>query len=329
MLAIGPYKLPNSVALAPMAGATDLPTRQLCRRWGAGLLVSEMVNANPDLKQTRKTRLRTRFDADTEPRSVQIAGSEPAQMAAAAKYNVSLGAQIVDINMGCPAKKVCRKAAGSALLADERLVKTILQAVVNAVSVPVTLKIRTGVSPERRNGVGIARIAEDAGVAALAVHGRTRRCAFKGDAEYDTIAAIVEAVDIPVFANGDIDSPAKAATVMTDTGAAGVMVGRAAQGQPWLCGQIAAYLESGVLQAAPPIGEQLKIIAGHVEQLHRFYGEFTGLRIARKHVGWYLQKAGFVGTTRSQFNRLSATGAQLDFLAACIEGDFVREALAA
>ena len=203
---IGPYTLTNAVALAPMAGVTDLPFRQLCARLGAGLVVSEMVNSNPRLRNTDKTRLRTRHDAEIEPRSVQIAGNDPQQMAAAARYNVALGAQVIDINMGCPAKKVCRKAAGSALLADEPLVRDILRAVVAAVQVPVTLKIRTGPSPQARNGVSIARIAEDAGIAALAVHGRTRACAFRGSAEYDTIADIVAAVDIPVFANGDIES---------------------------------------------------------------------------------------------------------------------------
>ena len=230
MPSIGPYKLRNPVALAPMAGVTDLPFRRLCAEMGAGLVVSEMVSSNPRLRESRKTAWRSVHDAEVEPRSVQIAGSEPAEMAEAARHNVALGAQIIDINMGCPAKKVCRRAAGSALLADEALVRDILEAVVGAVPVPVTLKIRTGSHPGSRNGLRIARIAEDAGVAALAVHGRTRADRFEGQAEYDTIAAIVAATEFPVFANGDIDSPQKAARVLAHTGAAGVMIGRAAQG---------------------------------------------------------------------------------------------------
>ncbi|HEY6131272.1 MAG TPA: tRNA dihydrouridine synthase DusB, partial [Halioglobus sp.] len=253
-------------------------------------------------------------DQEIAPRSVQIAGSDPQEMAAAARYNVEHGAQIIDINMGCPAKKVCRKAAGSALLADEALVKSILQAVIAAVQVPVTLKIRTGTAPDARNAVTIARIAEDAGVAALAVHGRTRACAFNGRAEYDTIAAIVAATDIPVFANGDIDSPQKAAQVIAHTGAAGVMIGRAAQGQPWLCGQIAAHLETGLTPPPPATDQQWAILHHHVTHVHRFYGDFMGVRIARKHVGWYLGRSPDAREQQRLFNRLALPAEQLHYI---------------
>ncbi len=314
MLQIGPYMLPNRVALAPMAGVTDLPFRRLCAQMGAGLVVAEMISSNASLRDSRKTLLRSRHDDEIQPRSVQIAGSDPAAMAAAAVYNVAQGAQIIDINMGCPAKKVCRRAAGSALLADESLVADILNAVVQAVDVPVTLKIRTGSSPGARNGVSIAGIAQDAGIAALAVHGRTRACAFRGAAEYDTIAAIVAATTIPVFANGDIDSPASAARVIAQTNAAGVMIGRAAQGRPWLCGQIAAHLATGVTPPEPTLEEQLAIMQSHVTALHEFYGDFMGLRIARKHVSWYLQHSTDYLPRRRAFNSLESAAAQLHYL---------------
>jgi tRNA-dihydrouridine synthase B len=314
MLQIGPYTLPNRVALAPMAGITDLPFRRLCSEFGAGLVVSEMISCNPRLRDSTKTQWRSRHDQEIAPRSVQIAGNEPEAMAEAARYNVAQGAQIIDINMGCPAKKVCRKAAGSALLADEALVRTILAAVVAAVDVPVTLKIRTGSAPDRRNGVTIARIAEDAGIAALAVHGRTRACAFNGRAEYDTIAAIVAATDFPVFANGDIDSPQQAALVLAHTGAAGVMIGRAAQGQPWLCGQIAAHLATGLTPAPPSQAQQRAILLRHVTHLHQFYGDFMGVRIARKHVGWYLIARPDACAQRRQFNQLALPEEQLHYI---------------
>ena len=314
MLQIGPYTLRNRVALAPMAGITDLPFRRLCSEFGAGLVVSEMISSNPRLRNSRKTQWRSRHDGEIAPRSVQIAGYDPRQMAASARYNVERGAQIIDINMGCPAKKVCRKAAGSALLANEALVKSILSAVTAAVEVPVTLKIRTGTAPNLRNGVTIARIAEDAGIAALAVHGRTRACAFTGHAEYDTIAAIVAAIDIPVLANGDIDSPQRAAAVLADTGASGVMIGRAAQGRPWLCGQIAAHLETGVTPAAPSADQQLATLHRHVSELHQFYGEFTGVRVARKHVGWYLRTRLDADSQRKIFNRLALPNEQLHYI---------------
>ena len=311
---IGPHKLANPVALAPMAGVTDLPFRRLCAEMGAGLVVSEMVSSNPRLRDSRKTTWRSVHDFEVEPRSVQIAGSEPAELAAAARYNVALGAQIIDINMGCPAKKVCRKAAGSALLADEQLVRAILREVVAAVDVPVTLKIRTGANPQARNGVDIARIAEDAGVAALAVHGRTRACKFAGAAEYDTIGAIVAATEFPVYANGDINTPAQAAAVMAHTGAAGVMIGRAAQGRPWLCGQIATHLATGVTPPEPSREEQGGILRRHLLSLHEFYGEFMGVRIARKHVDWYLQDQPDYRARRQAFNCLDNAADQLQHI---------------
>ncbi len=311
---IGPYTLPNRVALAPMAGVTDLPFRRLCAELGAGLVVSEMISCNPELRHSRKTLLRSRHDGESTPRAVQIAGNDPEQMAIAARYNVDRGAQIIDINMGCPAKKVCRKAAGSALLADQALVAQILDAVVAAVPVPVTLKIRTGPCPDTRNGTTIARIAEDAGIQALAVHGRTRACAFKGEAEYQTIADIVAAIDIPVYANGDIDTPERAAEVISQTGAAGVMIGRAAQGRPWLCGQIAVYLATGYCPPAPDRSARFTLLRRHVQSLHTFYGDFMGVRIARKHVGWFLQHNGHDLSLRSRFNRLTTVGDQIDFI---------------
>ena len=333
MLQIGPYKLPNRVALAPMAGVTDLPFRRLCAQMGAGLVVAEMISSNPLLRDSRKTLLRSRHDGEIQPRSVQIAGNDPAAMAAAAAFNVAEGAQIIDINMGCPAKKVCRRAAGSALLADEQLVREILHAVVQAVPVPVTLKIRTGPTAASRNGVTIARIAEDAGIAALAVHGRTRACAFRGQAEYDTIAAIVAATSFPVFANGDIDSPASAAAIIAHTGAAGVMIGRAAQGRPWLCGQIATHLDTGITPADPTRDEQMAIMRGHVIALHDFYGELMGVRIARKHVAWYLQNRADYPQQRSAFNCLEQAVEQLHYLETLTESsihpDYPHKELAA
>ena len=314
MLQIGPYTLRNRVALAPMAGITDLPFRRLCAEFGAGLVVSEMISCNARLRDSRKTQSRSRHDGEITPRSVQIAGSEPEEMAAAARYNVERGAQVIDINMGCPAKKVCRRSAGSALLADEAQVKAILQAVVAAVDVPVTLKIRTGSTPGSRNGVTVARIAEDAGIAALAVHGRTRACAFSGRVEYDTIADIVAATDFPVFANGDIESPQTAAAVLAHTGAAGVMIGRAAQGKPWLCGQIATYLETGELLPAPSTQQQLVVLTRHIANLHQFYGDFMGVRIARKHVGWYLSARVDAREQQKFFNGLAHPAEQLHYV---------------
>ncbi len=310
MFRIGPYTIDSQVVLAPMAGVTDRPFRTLCKRMGAGLVVSEMVTSDSRLWNSRKSSLRLDHSGETEPRSVQIAGGDPEMMADAARMNAERGAQIIDINMGCPAKKVCNKAAGSALLRDEQLVAEILDAVVSAVDIPVTLKIRTGWSPELRNGERIADLAEQAGVAALAVHGRTRADRYLGEAEYDTIARIVNRVSIPVIANGDIDSPAKARQVLDHTGAAAVMIGRAAQGRPWLLRQIDAYLRHGKQVAEPEAEEVLAILIGHLQELYDFYGEFMGVRIARKHVGWYLKQLADTETFRSQFNRLESSMAQ-------------------
>ena len=311
MLQIGPYTLPNRVALAPMAGITDLPFRRLCSEFGAGLVVSEMISCNPRLRNSPKTQWRSRHDLEIAPRSVQIAGSAPLEMAAAARYNVEHGAQIIDINMGCPAKKVCRRAAGSALLADEALVKSILLEVVAAVDVPVTLKIRTGIAPGIRNGVTIARIAEDAGIAALAVHGRTRACAFTGHAGLHVVGAQV--------------GPQTAAQVIAYTGAAGVMIGRAAQGRPWLCGQIATHLETGMTPAPPSASQQRDILYRHVKQLHQFYGELMGVRIARKHVGWYLSASRGACAQLSEFNRLAHPEEQLHFIHHLTDPEFNEE----
>jgi tRNA-dihydrouridine synthase B len=286
---IGPYSFPNNVALAPMAGVTDRPFRQLCRRLGAGLAASEMITADTRLWHTNKTRRRLDHRGEPAPVIVQVAGGDPAMVAEAARMSVDRGAEIVDINMGCPAKKVCNRAAGSALLRDEALVRRILDAAVAAVPVPVTLKIRTGWDPAMRNAVRIARLAQEAGVQALAVHGRTRACRFGGVAEYDTIRAVCEAVSLPVLANGDIDSPRKAAQVLAQTGAAGVMIGRAAQGRPWLFREVVHYLETGTDLAPPTAAEVRAIMLDHLAHLYTFYGEKTGVRVARKHLGWYLK----------------------------------------
>ncbi|MDH1622235.1 tRNA dihydrouridine synthase DusB [Pseudomonas chengduensis] len=307
---IGPYTLPNRLILAPMAGVTDRPFRQLCRRLGAGLVVSEMVTSDVRLWNSRKSSLRLLHAGDPEPRSVQIAGGDPQMMADAARKNVELGAQIIDINMGCPAKKVCNKAAGSALLRDEQLVREILDAVVGAVDVPVTLKIRTGWDRQNKNGVSVAKIAEDAGIAALSVHGRTRADLYTGEAEYETIAAIKQAISIPVFANGDIDSPQKAKAVLDATGADALLIGRAAQGRPWIFREIEHYLRTGETLPAPSLLEVERILLEHLAALHAFYGELMGVRIARKHVGWYLATLPGAGEFRAQFNRLDSTDAQ-------------------
>ena len=285
---IGRHQLPNRVILAPMAGVTDRPFRTLCRRLGAGLVVGEMVTSDASLWHTRKSRLRMDHRGEPGPRSVQIAGGDAAMLAEAARLNAAMGAEIIDINMGCPAKKVCNKAAGSALLRDEALVAEILTAVVTAVDVPVTLKIRTGWCEQSNNGVRIAHLAEQAGIQALAVHGRHRQQRYAGEAEYDTIAAIKAAVSIPVFANGDIDSAAKAARVLDYTGADAVMVGRAAQGNPWIFREIDHYLRHGEQRSPPGDDERADVLREHLAALHDFYGRHQGVRIARKHLGWYL-----------------------------------------
>jgi tRNA-dihydrouridine synthase B len=286
---IGPYIIANPLALAPMVGVTDRFFRQLCRELGAGYVVTEMLAANPAMRNSRKSILRGDFEGESFPVSVQIAGHDPDWMAEAASYNVSRGAQIIDINMGCPAKKVCNKLAGSALLSYPEQVQSILEAVVGAVNVPVTLKIRTGPDPLNRNGVMIAQIAEKAGIAALAVHGRTRSDRFKGDAEYETIREICASVKLPVFANGDITTPERAAAILSQTGAAGLMIGRAAQGNPWIFREIRHYLDTGQLLNSPGSREVLDTMVRHIHQLHHSYGIQTGVRVARKHIGWYLK----------------------------------------
>ena len=285
---IGPHSLKGRLILAPMAGVTDRPFRRICRQYGAALTISEMVTSKPELQQDRKTVLRCDHQGESEPRAIQILGAVPGDMAHAARLNVDRGAQIIDINMGCPAKKVCNVAAGSALLKDERLVAHILNAVVKAVDVPVTLKIRTGWNPYQRNAAAIARIAEDSGIQAITVHGRTRACGFTGKAEYLTIAEVKTTVKIPVIANGDIDSPEKARQVLALTGADALMIGRAALGRPWLFTQINAYLEDRPLPPAPDAHQRRQLVTEHLRELHAFYGDYAGVRIGRKHIGWYL-----------------------------------------
>ena len=314
MFNIGPYQIQNQTVLAPMAGVTDLPFRQLCRKMGAGLVVSEMVAADPSTWSTRKSRLRVQFGDEPAPRSVQIAGYDPQMMAEAAKFNVQQGAEIIDLNMGCPAKKVCKRAAGSALLQSPELVKDILETVVSAADVPVTLKIRTGWDRQNRNAVTIAKIAEDAGISALAVHGRTRACRFVGEVEYDTIAQVVEAVSIPVLANGDITDPEKAVSVLQHTGAAAVMIGRAAQGNPWIFNQINHFLKFGTRLAPPSMEECATIMSAHLLALHEFYGEAGGLRISRKHIGWYINPLSGGRDFTRQFNTLETTEQQRTLL---------------
>ncbi|MEO2267194.1 tRNA dihydrouridine synthase DusB [Pseudoalteromonas pernae] len=311
---IGPYQLENNLMVAPMAGITDRPFRQLCRRLGAGLAVSEMLSSNPKVWQTAKSMGRMDHSGESGIRSVQIAGADPELMAQAAQFNVSNGAQIIDINMGCPAKKVNKKLAGSALLQYPDLVEAIVKAVVDAVDVPVTLKIRTGWDTDNRNGVEIAAIAEHNGIQSLAVHGRTRACMYKGFAEYDTIRAVKRSVSIPVVANGDITSPEKAKQVLEYTGADAIMIGRAAQGRPWIFREIDHYLKTGELLPPPPIEEVRSILMEHLVNLHQFYGEPMGPRIARKHVGWYLQAHDQEGQFRRVFNALETPDSQVDAL---------------
>jgi tRNA-dihydrouridine synthase B len=307
---IGAHALRNRLFVAPMAGITDRPFRRLARRFGAALAVSEMVSARPELRESRKSRLRVDHSGETGPISVQIAGSDPAQLAEAARYNAGLGAEIIDINMGCPAKKVCNVAAGAALLEDELLVARILEAVVAAVDVPVTLKIRTGPAPQRRNAVRIARIAQASGVQMLAVHGRTRACMFTGQAEHDTVRAIKSSVHIPVVANGDIRSPEDARAVLEATGADGIMIGRAAQGRPWLFREIAHFLENGERLASPTALEMGAVLDEHLDGLYSLYGDAQGARVARKHIGWTVRELPGGETLRAAVNRIDAAGAQ-------------------
>ena len=308
---IGPYELKNRVFLAPMAGVTDWPFRQLCSEQGAGLVVSEMMSSNPDLWHTPKSLCRATHHDEVTPRSVQIAGGCATMMAEAAQYNVDLGAQIIDINMGCPAKKVCKLDAGSALLKNESLVADILSAVVAAVSVPVTLKIRTGWSADTRNALSIARIAEDCGIAALTIHGRTREQRFQGEAEYDTIRQVKQAVKIPIIANGDINDEKKAKMVLEYTGADAIMLGRAAQGRPWIFQEIEHYLKTGELLASPSLTMIKSIMLRHLENLYSLYGEYRGVRIARKHIGWYLETGSDTSEQKALFNRIETAAEQL------------------
>ena len=311
---IGPYNIENNLAVAPMAGVTDRPFRQLCKRLGAGYAVSEMVASNPRLWGTEKSQRRTDHAGEVEPIAVQIAGADPVLMADAARYNVDHGAQIIDINMGCPAKKVCNVAAGSALLQNEALVAAIVDAVVRAVPVPVTLKIRTGWNAGNRNAVRIARIAEDAGIRALAVHGRTRACAYIGPVEYDTIRAVKAAVAIPVLAHGDLDTPQQARYVLDYTGADAVMIGRAAQGRPWIFREIRHYLDHGTCLPPPTVAEARALVLGHLADHYAFYGDIAGVRIARKHLGWYTRSlAGGEGFRRA-VNAAETVAAQLAIL---------------
>lgn len=308
---IGPYQLKNNLIVAPMAGVTDRPFRMLCKRMGAGMAVSEMVSSNSLLYGSEKTKRRANHEGEVDPISVQIVGADPAMMAEAAKYNADAGAQIIDINMGCPAKKICNVMAGSALLQNEILVGDILRSVVNAVSIPVTLKIRTGWDKQNRNAVRIAQIAEDSGIQALSIHGRTRACAYMGDAEYDTITAVKASVNIPVIANGDITTPEKARFVLQQTGADAVMIGRAAQGRPWLFREIEHFIQTGTHLPPPPVDEVQRVLVEHMHELYEFYGDHTGVRVARKHISWYTKGLAGSAHFRHAMNQLESRHEQL------------------
>jgi tRNA-dihydrouridine synthase B len=339
---IGPYVLPNALVVAPMAGVTDRPFRQLCKRLGAGYAISEMVGADPRLRNTDKSRRRLDHTGEAAPIAVQIAGADPQMLADAARYNIDHGAQVIDINMGCPAKKVCNAAAGSALLSNEPLVAAIVTAVVAAVDVPVTLKIRTGPHPAARNAIAIGRIAQDAGIQALAIHGRTRACAFVGAVEYDTIRAVKESVDIPVIANGDIDSPRRAREILALTGADGLMIGRAAQGRPWIFREIEHFLATGNDLSPPTVAEARALILDHLEDHYAFHGDDVGVRTARKHLGWYAESlaggeefrcevngaitvATQIAIVSRYFDRLAAESDRLVYLPQRSEGADVRQ----
>jgi tRNA-dihydrouridine synthase B len=321
---IGPYKLKNNLIVAPMAGVTDRPFRMLCKRMGAGMAVSEMVASNSLLYGSEKTRRRANHEGEAEPVSVQIVGADPKMLAQAARYNVGQGAQIIDINMGCPAKKICNVMAGSALMQNEKLVAEILEAVVGAVDVPVTLKMRTGWDRSNRNALRIAQIAESCGIQALAIHGRTRACGYTGEAEYDTIAAVKSGVNIPVIANGDITTPEKAKHVLEYSGADAVMIGRAAQGRPWLFREILHYLDTGERLAAPQVDEIQHILVGHMHELYDFYGEYTGVRMARKHISWYTKGLAGSAQFRHYMNRLETIEEQLQVVTDFFKGELQR-----
>ncbi len=308
---IGPYQLKNNLLVAPMAGVTDRPFRMLCKRMGAGMAVSEMVSSNSLLYGSEKTKRRANHEGEVDPISVQIVGAYPAMMAEAAKYNADAGAQIIDINMGCPAKKICNVMAGSALLQNEKLVGDILKAVVEGVSIPVTLKIRTGWDKQNRNAVRIAQIAEDSGIQALSIHGRTRACAYMGDAEYDTITAVKARVNIPIIANGDITTPEKARFVLQQTGADAVMIGRAAQGRPWLFREIEHFIKTGTHLPPPQVDEVQRVLLHHMQELYEFYGDHTGVRVARKHISWYTKGLAGSAQFRHAMNQLESRDAQL------------------
>lgn len=308
---IGSYTLKNKLIVAPMAGVTDRPFRQLCKRMGAAMAVSEMVSSNSLLYGSEKTRRRACHDGEVKPVSVQIAGADPVMMAQAARHNADQGAEIIDINMGCPAKKICNVMAGSALLKDENLVSRILDAVVQAVDIPVTLKIRTGWDTQHKNAITVARIAESAGIQALAIHGRTRACAYRGQAEYDTIAAVKTSIRIPIIANGDITTPEKARAVLEYTGADAVMIGRAAQGKPWIFREIDHYLTTGSFLPPPEVAEIQRVLIDHLYELYHFYGEYSGVRIARKHISWYTRGLAGSAAFRHAMNRLATVEEQL------------------
>ena len=308
---IGPHELRNNLFVAPMAGVTDRPFRQLCKRFGAGMAVSEMVASNSLLWGSDKTRRRANHEGEVDPISVQIAGADPQMMADAARYNVGEGAQIIDINMGCPAKKICNVMAGSALLKDEPLVGRILEAVVKAVDVPVTLKFRTGWDQNNKNALTVARIAEQSGIQLLSIHGRTRACGYTGHAEYDTIAAVKRATRLPVVANGDITSPQKAKYVLDYTQADGIMIGRAAQGRPWIFREIEYYLKTGVHLPPPRVTEIHQVLIAHLHDLYAFYGTDTGVKIARKHISWYTKGLAGSASFRHAMNQLQSVEEQL------------------
>ena len=328
-LKIGPYTLAAPLVLAPMAGVTDAPFRRICRQFGAGMTTSEMTTADTSLWQTPKSRFRLDLDLDAEPVAVQIAGSEPQQLATAAVACVDRGAQIIDINMGCPAKKVCRKLAGSALLQNEKLVREILTNVVTAVPVPVTLKIRTGWDAEHRNAVTIARIAEDAGIQSLAIHGRTRACRYKGEAEFETIARVKEAIEIPVIANGDIATVEKSLEVLRLTNCDGLMIGRGAQGRPWIFREIRQSLEGVSTNPELDKNELRDIMLGHLSELHRFYGDITGVRVARKHLTWYCNSLANADDFRHRVVRVESASEQISLTKAYFDREDGGTSLAA
>ena len=326
---IGPYQLKNNLIVAPMAGVTDRPFRQLCKTMGAGMAVSEMVASNSLLWGSEKTLRRANHEGEVDPISVQIAGADPQMLADAARYNVDKGAQIIDINMGCPAKKVCNVQAGSALLQNEALVDEITRAIVQAVNVPVTLKIRTGWDRNNRNALNIARIAEGNGIQALAIHGRTRADAYRGEAEYETIQLVKQHIAIPVIANGDITSPEKAKFILDTTGADAIMIGRAAQGNPWVFREVNHYLETGTIMEKPSLEEVRSTLLEHLHNLYDFYGEYSGVRVARKHISWYSKGQRHGGSFRQAVNLVESSAEQIKMIEEFFDDLSAKEGLAA